>query len=122
MSHPTERGCAFCWPLTPRGRIVLGPRIGICEGCAGDIQEALRSPPASAAQIPGHRPVPNANGRHTAFYAGRGVSVAGIQPVPLGIPGFLMEFMGFTYLTLDRLGSFVAGTAGKRLTYKAYIQ
>ena len=83
-----DRGCAFCWPLTPRGRIVLGPRIGICEGCAGDIQEALRSPPASAAQIPGHRPVPNANGRHTAFYAGRGVSVAGIQPVPLGIPGF----------------------------------
>lgn len=24
--------------------------------------------------------------------------------------------------TLDRLESFVAGTAGKRLTYKAYIQ
>ena len=35
MIYPTERGCAFCWPLTPRGRIVLGPRIGICEGCAG---------------------------------------------------------------------------------------
>ena len=73
MAMP-DPGCAFCWPLTPRGRIVLGPRIGICEGCAGDIQEALRSPPASAEPVPGHRPAPNANGHQAAFPAARSAS------------------------------------------------
>ena len=58
---------------------MLGPRIGICEGCAGDIQDALRSPPASAEPVPGHRPAPNANGHQAAFPAARSVS---------GIPGF----------------------------------
>ena len=73
-----DPGCAFCWPLTPRGRIVLGPRIGICEGCADDIQNALRSPPVSAEPIPGHRPAPSANGHQAAFPVARSAS---------GIPG-----------------------------------
>ena len=71
-----DPGCAFCWPLTPRGRIVLGPRIGICEGCAGDIQDALRSPPASVEPAPGHRPAPDANGHQ------------GPSPRPVAHPAF----------------------------------
>ena len=56
-----------------------GPLIGIRQGCAGDIQDALRSPPASVEPAPGHRPAPDANGHQAAFPVARSAS---------GIPGF----------------------------------